>query len=206
MVGTPGYPWSPYSTPSTHEGEAQRSQLEAALVILREQRGQIAAEIGEYLYGLVIAGQMRDPVVLAACRRLYDHEQEMQRLEANLRALPPASVNQTPGYTPSVPARAPGMPGTNPPTPPSNDPAHLDAETLIAPIPRSNPPSPTRGKAADRQCTHCHMPVRATDTICPVCGKPVNEPAAAHSSQCNRCGTELRPQDKVCPVCGTART
>lgn len=149
MVGTPGagYPWPPYSSPpSTHEGESQRAQFEAALSFLREQRAQIAAEIGEYLYGLVIQGQVRDPVVLATCRRLYDHEQQMAQLEASIRALPVASppVGKPPGYTPIVapggpPGFAPGafgLPGTNPPPTPLPPASDDDGATVIAPISR----------------------------------------------------------------------
>src|ERR1700709_2324191 len=104
MAGMPGYPWQPYPSPSTQEGENQRAQLEATVRMLREQRPQIAAEIGEYLYSLVLPGQMRDPVVRAPCRRLYDHEQQLLQLEANLRALPVAPpVNQPPAYVSPVP-------------------------------------------------------------------------------------------------------
>jgi RNA polymerase subunit RPABC4/transcription elongation factor Spt4 len=284
MVGTPGagYPWPPYSPPSTHEGESQRAQFEAALSFLREQRAQIAAEIGEYLYGLVIQGQMRDPVVLATCRRLYDHEQQMAQLEASLRALPVASppVGQPPGYTPVVapgglPGFVPGafgLPGTNPPPTPLSSTSNEDGATMIAPIrppvrdarshdadatriapaasgasdshgsrsqsedaatlvqravPASHdaqPPAhhpadhdsadatliaPVRqpasaGKAGERLCTHCRMPLRANDATCPVCGKPVAAPATP-APQCRRCRTALRQQDAVCPVCGTPR-
>lgn len=282
MVGTPGagYPWPPYSSPpSTHEGESQRAQFEAALSFLREQRAQIAAEIGEYLYGLVIQGQVRDPVVLATCRRLYDHEQQMAQLEASIRALPVASppVGKPPGYTPIVapggpPGFAPGafgLPGTNPPPTPLPPASDDDGATVIAPISRpardagshdadatrvvpaasgagdshgsrsqseggetlvqravpashdSQPPAhhgdadatliaPVRrpapaGKAGERLCTHCRMPLRANDTTCPVCGKPVAAPAAP-APQCRRCRTALRQQDAICPVCGTPRT
>lgn len=284
MAGTPGYPWPPYPSPSTHEGENQRMQLEAALRALREQRAQIAAEIGEYLYGLVIQGQMRDPVVLATCRRLYDHEQQVAQLEANLNALQAASpIAQPPAFVSPVsvnqpPATPPGLPHVQPPAgqsvgshedpatiilssgrpsnetgalpvadadpgatrigppgsqesghgyaspggdaativhrassgapdaqPPALRPADLDSsETLIAPVRR--PESQTgRGKATERQCAHCHMPLRANDTICPVCGRPAVE-QAAQSPQCRRCGTELRAQDRSCPVCGTPRS
>src|SRR5207253_6809482 len=106
MAGTPGYPWPPYPSPSTQEGESQRTQLEAALRALHEQRTQIAAEIVEFLYGLVIPGQVRDPIVLAACRRLYDHEQQVAQLEASLNALQAAQpIGQSPGFVPPVPVK-----------------------------------------------------------------------------------------------------
>ena len=112
MAGTPGYPWPPYPPPSTHEGESQRAHLDATLRMLREQRPQIAAEIGEYLYSLVLQGQMRDPVVLATCRRLYDHEQQVLQVEASLRTLPAAPfVNQPPASVPPIPVN----PSTGPP-------------------------------------------------------------------------------------------
>lgn len=267
MAGTPGYPWPPYPSPSTHEGESQRMQLEAALRALRAQRAQIAAEIGEYLYGLVIQGQVRDPIVLATCRRLYDHEQQVAQLEASLSALQVAPIAQPPAFVPPVPVNQqptppPGLPPVQPPAArsagshespetiilPSGRPAHDsgalpvadadpgatriassgsqeggrgygapggDAATVVqrvsSGVPDAQPPArrpepqPGRGKATERQCAHCRMPLRANDTTCPVCGRPAAE-QAAQSPQCRRCGTELRPQDRSCPVCGTPRT
>jgi len=223
MAGTPGsgsgsgYPWPPYPLPSAQGVESQRAHLDAALHALREQRPQIAAEIGEYLYSLVLQGQMRDPIVVATCRRLYDHEQQVVQLEANLRAISSASP---PASVPPV-ANPPGLPPI---------PASLVSEesaTVVAPVGRSSPdadvtriapsshdtPSPRRpadrgagaAKPAERRCTHCRMPLRANDTSCPVCGRAVAD-QVAESPQCRRCGTELRPQDRACPVCGTPRT
>ncbi len=248
MAGTPGsggdanYPWPPYPSPSTQGGESQRAQLEAVLHVTREQRPQIAAEIGEYLYSLVLQGQLRDPIVLATCRRLYDHEQQVMQLEASLRAIPaaPAYSAPSPAYTPYAASTPPGMPsvpsvagseesativalpnrapdadathiqhappGSDDARPSVRRPAALDAgETQIAPIRRPEPVAPGAGKPAERRCTHCRMPLRANDTTCPVCGRPVAE-QAAESPQCRRCGTELRPQDRTCPVCGTPRS
>lgn len=192
MAGTPdsGYAWSPSPTPSTPGSESQRVQIEAALRILREQRLRIAAEIGEYLYSLVLQGQMRDPVVLAICRRLYDHEQEVVQMEATLRALPPAPPPVGNSYSPMSPL--PSSVGSE------------ESATLIAPPRRPEPVAPGAGKPAERRCTHCRMPLRANDTTCPVCGRAVTE-QSAESPQCRRCGTELRPQDRTCPVCGTPR-
>jgi RNA polymerase subunit RPABC4/transcription elongation factor Spt4 len=257
MAGTPGsgsgsgYSWPPYPSPSTQGGESQRAQLEAALHAAREQRPRIAAEIAEYLYSLVLQGQLRDPIVLATCRRLYDHEQQVVQLEANLRALaaappgsqPPAYASpqaaNTPPGLPPIPsslgseesatviapanraARATGSfaapdadatriryspPGSHDAPPPGLRPADLDSdETRIAPVRRPEPVAPGATKPAERRCTHCRMPLRANDTTCPVCGRPVVE-QAAESPQCRRCGTELRSQDRTCPVCGTPRT
>lgn len=213
MAGTPGYPWPPYPSPSTQEGEGQRAQLEAALRALRAQRPQIAAEIGEYLYGLVLQGQLRDPIVLATCRRLYDHEQQVLQLEANLRSLPVAPLNHPPAYVPPIPVNPP--PGSHDDgatvvaphdsQPPSFRPADLDSsETLIAPVRRPEPVTPGGGKTTERRCGHCRMPLRANDTTCPVCGRPAGEQPAP-AAQCRRCGTDLRPQDQSCPVCGTPR-
>jgi RNA polymerase subunit RPABC4/transcription elongation factor Spt4 len=284
MAGTPGYPWPTYPSPSTQEGESQRIQLEAALRALREQRTQIAAEIGEFLYGLVIQGQVRDPIVLAACRRLYDHEQQVAQLEASLNALQAAQpMGQTPAFVPSVPVNQPpgalsGLPPVQPPVrqsagghenletiilpsgrsshdsgalpavdrnlgatrigpsvpqeggreygvqggdaatvvqrvsspsrdvrPPALQPVDLESsETEIEPVRRPDP-LPGRGKATERQCAHCRMPLRANDTVCPVCGRPAAD-HVAQAPQCRRCGTELRPQDRSCPVCGTPRS
>lgn len=217
MAGTPGsgsdanYPWSPYPSPSAQGGESQRMQLEAALHALREQRPQIAAEIGEYLFSLVLQGQLRDPIVVATCRRLYDHEQQVVQLEANLRVLPAASM---PISQPSAAHRPPGLP----PIPASS--GSEDSATVIAPTGRSSRDAqPTRiapgtssndvsrptTKPVERRCSHCRMPLRANDTACPVCGRAVAE-QVAESPQCRRCGTELRSQDRTCPVCGTPRT
>jgi RNA polymerase subunit RPABC4/transcription elongation factor Spt4 len=97
-------------------------------------------------------------------------------------------------------------PGSDDARPPARRPAALDSgETLIAPVRRPEPVAPGTGKPAERRCTHCRMPLRANDTTCPVCGRPVAE-QAAESPQCRRCGTELRPQDRTCPVCGTPRS
>jgi RNA polymerase subunit RPABC4/transcription elongation factor Spt4 len=256
MAGTPGsgsgsgYSWPPYPSPSTPGGESQRAQLDAALRALREQRPQIAAEIGEYLYSLVLQGQLRDPIVLAACRRLYDHEQQVLQLEATLRALPvvpPQIPSPPPGIPPIVIASGreesatiissgsqasrdadatritPGtssgeMGGSDAVTrihhatpishdsqPPGVRPANLESgETVVAPVRRPGPAAPGVRKTAERQCTHCRMPLRASDTTCPVCGRPVEQ--VVESPQCRRCGTELRPQDRTCPVCGTPRS
>lgn len=222
MAGTPGYPWPPYPSPSTHGGEGQRAQLEAAIRALREQRPQIAAEIGEYLYSLVLQGQARDPIVLAACRRLYDHEQQVLQMEASLRALPTGQMNQPSGFVPPIPINP--LPQTGPSTgshddaatmiappdshdsqPPGFHSADLNAgETVIAPVRRPEPVTPGGGKTTERRCGHCRMPLRASDTTCPVCGRPAGE-QAAQATQCRRCGTDLRPQDQSCPVCGTPR-
>jgi len=192
MAGTPGsgYAWSPAPTPATPGGESQRAQLEAALRTLREQRPQIAAEIGEYLYSLVLQGQMRDPIVLAICRRLYDHEQQVMQIEAILRALPiaPPPVRQRLSPMPPLPSSV----------------GSEESATLIAPLRRPEPVAPGTEKPAERRCAHCRMPLRANDTTCPVCGRAIAEPPV-ESPQCRRCGTELRSQDRACPVCGTAR-
>jgi len=183
MAERPGssYAWSPAPMPATPGSESQRAQLETALRTLREQRPQVAAAIGEYLYSLVLQGQMRDPVVLAICRRLYDHEQQMMQVEAILRALPVA------------PSPLPSSVGSE------------ESATLIAPLHRPEPVAPGAGKSAERHCTHCRMPLRANDTTCPVCGRAIAEPPV-EPPQCRRCGTDLRTQDRICPVCGTPRT
>ena len=254
MVGTPGYPWPPFSAPLAGDGESQRVHLEAALRALREQRPQIAAEIGEFLYSLVLQGTLRDPVVLETCRRLYDHEQQVVALETSLRALsvaPPVSQSpvfqpapppsRPPGFTPGVPATGSEGPATviRPPAvedgatqisppgsrlgtgplsgvapyrdsrPPAPLPADLEGEgeTVISPVRRPDPApvaNPRATKGPERHCSHCRMPLRASDTVCPVCGRPAGEPAP-QALQCRRCGTELRAQDRSCPVCGTPR-
>ncbi len=137
MAGTPGsgsnYPWPSYPSPSVQGSESQRAQLEAALRALREQRPQVAAEVGEYLYSLVLQGQLRDPIVLATCRRLYDHEQQVMQLEANLRAIPvaPLPVGPPPAYLPPYAANQP--PGL-PPIPTSS--GSEESATRVAPINR----------------------------------------------------------------------
>jgi len=192
MGETPGsiYTWPPSPTPSTSGSESQRAQLDAALRTLREQRPQVAAEIGEYLYSLVLQGQMRDPIVLATCRRLYDHEQQMMQVEANLRALPVASppVGQPHSPMPPLPSSA----------------GSEESATLIAPTHQPKPVAPGAKKPVELCCIHCRMPLRTNDTTCPVCGRAVAE-QVAEPPQCRRCGTELRTQDRICPVCGTPR-
>ncbi len=180
-----------YPTPSAPGSESPRAHLEAAFSALREQRPQVAAEIGEYLYSLVLQGQLRDPIVLAACRRLYDHEQQMFQVEVNLRALPdtPPLVGQPHSSMPPLPSSV----------------GSEESATLIAPLRRPEPVAPGVGKPSERHCTHCRMPLRANDTMCPVCGRAIVEQSAA-SPQCRRCGTELRLQDRICPVCGIPRT
>jgi len=193
MAGMPnsGSARPPYPTPSAPGSESPRAHLEAAFSALREQRPQVAAEIGEYLYSLVLQGQLRDPIVLAACRRLYDHEQQMFQVEANLRALPdtPPLVGQPHSSMPPLPSSV----------------GSEESATLIAPLRRPEPVAPGVGKPSERHCTHCRMPLRANDTTCPVCGRAIAE-QVAESPQCRRCGTELRLQDRICPVCGIPRT
>ncbi|MGI8855488.1 MAG: hypothetical protein ACR2JW_07040 [Thermomicrobiales bacterium] len=212
MAGTPGYPWSPYPVPLTHEGESQRVQLEAALRMLREQRPQIAAEIGEYLYSLVLQGQMRDPIVLATCRRLYDHEQQVLQMEANLRALPVAPiVNQPLAFVPPIPV--------NPPPGPSHG-SEDDSATVIAPSGRSShdaaafsgmeadvdatrvaPPDshdaqPAALHAADLDAGETVIaPVRRPEPVTPGGGKTTER-------RCSHCRMPLRANDTTCPVCG----
>ncbi|MDQ2787301.1 MAG: zinc ribbon domain-containing protein, partial [Chloroflexota bacterium] len=192
MTGTPGsgYTWPPSPTPSTPGSESQRAQIEATLRTLREQRPQVAAAIGEYLYSLVLQGQMRDPIVLATCRRLYDHEQQIMQVEATLRALPAA--------LPPVGQPLSAMP------PLLSSVGSEESATLIAPPRRPEPVAPGAEKPAEQRCIHCRMPLRANDTTCPVCGHAIAE-QAIESPQCRRCGTGLRPQDRSCPVCGTPR-
>lgn len=216
MAGTPGYPWPPYPSPSTHEGESQRAQLDAALRALREQRPQIAAEIGEYLYSLVLQGQLRDPIVLATCRRLYDHEQQVLQLEANLRALPVAPpLNQPPAFVPPIPVNPP--PGVHPPPGPSTG-SHDDAATIIAPSGRSSHDS-AAFSAADPDATRIAppgshdaqspafrpadldsgetriAPVRRPEPVTPGGGKTTER-------RCGHCRMPLRANDTTCPVCG----
>ncbi len=183
MAGMPnsGSARPPYPTPSAPGSESPRAHLEAAFSALREQRPQVAAEIG----------QLRDPIVLAACRRLYDHEQQMFQVEANLRALPdtPPLVGQPHSSMPPLPSSV----------------GSEESATLIAPLRRPEPVAPGVGKPSERHCTHCRIPLRANDTTCPVCGRAIAE-QVAESPQCRRCGTELRLQDRICPVCGIPRT
>jgi RNA polymerase subunit RPABC4/transcription elongation factor Spt4 len=229
MAGTPGYPWPPYSSPSTHEGESQRVHLEAALRMLREQRPQIAAEIGEYFYSLVLQGQMRDPIVLATCRRLYDHEQQVLQVEANLRALPVAPlVNQPPAYVPPIPV--------NPPTGPATR-SHEDAATMVAPPGRSSyDPAAFSGMEADADATRVALPgsqesgdaatvMQRAGTgshdaqppalrpagldagepvIAPVRRPELGTPGGGKTTErrCSHCQMPLRANDTTCPVCG----
>ncbi len=223
MAGTPGqsYPWPPHPTPPTQEGESQQMQLEAALRSLREQRGQIAAEIGEYLYSLVLQGQLRDPVVVATFRRLYDHEQHVRELEANLRALPvaPTPVNQSSGFPAVHPVSPPpGMPAVGsedaatrvaPVGRSSHDSASLpilppDAdETRIQPASLSREPQPSSLLPAGHDHDHDSnanetmiAPVRRPEPVAPSGG------VKAAERRCTHCRMPLRANDVNCPVCG----
>lgn len=194
MAGTPGYgPWPPYTAPATQE--AQRAQLDALLRTLHEQRPTLAAEIAGYLYGLVMQGQLRDPVVIGAFRRLYEHDQQIRQAETALRTLSTAYPLGSP-----LPAYAPQPSWTPPTTPAPSEPPASRAEQARPP---ALPPDAERPVA--RLCVHCKTPLRAKDTICPVCGLPAAQPAA-DVTNCQRCGTELKATDRACPVCGTPRT
>jgi RNA polymerase subunit RPABC4/transcription elongation factor Spt4 len=219
MAGTPGYgPWPPYNASATPEG--QRAQLEATVRALREQRPGIAAEIAEFLYGLVMQQQMRDPLVISAFRRLYDHDQQIQQAEAGLRALstsyPPAvpsqsyapqqynqqaynappsvspPLSQQQAWTPPVPPQSvPG--GMTPSVVPGNE-EMLDTRPAAQPTPIAPPPSiqPQPSNYTSQDATR---PAKAP------------QPASAAPKQgtdrvCMHCKTPLRPKDTTCPVCG----
>lgn len=200
MAGTPGYgAWPPYTAPTTQE--AQRAQLEAMLRTLYEQRPALAAEIAAYLYGLVMRGQLRDPVVVAAFRRLYEHDQQIQQTEAGLRTLSTASpaANPLPAYAPPPSWSPPAVPP--PSVPPASD---AEPDRLPALPPDAAPAPAVAGKPGERVCVHCKTPLRAKDTICPVCGLPADRPAVV-DARCHRCGNELKASDRACPVCGMPR-
>jgi RNA polymerase subunit RPABC4/transcription elongation factor Spt4 len=206
MGGTPGYgPWSPYGGNATPE---QRAQLEAMLRTLRDQRPAVIAEIGEYLYGLVMRGQLGDQIVIGAFRRLYDHDQQIQQTEAGLRALstsyPSVSASPAsyappyaqPAYSapPVVSAQPRQAPGWSPPasTPPPSVPAGMTPSVAsdderIDTRPASSGPSSrdaTRPAALRQPEAAPTVPKRATDRVC------------------MHCKTPLRPKDTICPVCG----
>lgn len=212
MAGTPGYPWSPYPMPSTQEGESQRALLEATLRNLREQRPQIAAEVGEYLYSLVIQGQMRDPVVLATCRRLYDYEQQVLQLEANLHALPAAPPPAQPIYVPVPPIPVNPPPGT----PPGS---HDDSATVIAPPGSQESQRGFGSQGADaativqRPATGSHdsqpslrpADLDSSETVIAPVRRPEPMPHGGGKTterRCGHCRMPLRANDTTCPVCG----
>jgi RNA polymerase subunit RPABC4/transcription elongation factor Spt4 len=204
MAGTPGYgPWPPYGASTTPE--AQRAQLEATLRALRDQRPVIVAEIGEYLFSLVMQQQVRDPVVIAAFRRLYDHDQQIQQAEAGLRAIsasyPPVSqpptpygaasynpsaynppLSQQPSWTPPVSAPPPSGPG-------NMTPSVVPSEELLDTRPAVQPPKP-------------HSSQDDTRPAVPRPPQPASAPAAGMDRVCMHCKTPLRPKDTTCPVCG----
>ncbi len=210
MAGTPGsgsgssYAWQPYPSPSLQGGDSQRLHLEAALRALREQRPQIAAEIGEYLYSLVLQGQLRDPIVVATCRRLYDYEQQVTQLEANLRAIPAVSmpIGQPPASVPPAANHPPGLPPI--PASPGGD----DSATVVAPAGRSSHdadvtrivPGTSSGDAGrQRGAPSSHdvpSPRRPADR-----GAGAAKPA---ERRCTHCRMPLRANDTSCPVCGRA--
>jgi RNA polymerase subunit RPABC4/transcription elongation factor Spt4 len=211
MAGSPGYgPWPPYNASATPEG--QRAQLEAILRALHEQRPQIVAEIGEYLYSLVMQQQLRDPVVVSAFRRLYDHDQQIRQAEAGLRTLsvsyPP--VNQPQSYAPpaySSPSYNPPpvspplsqQPGWTPPVsaPPSsaapgND-EMIDTRRAGQPAAVARPPS-NQVASDDFDSQEATRPARPRQEPAP--------PRQATDRVCMHCKTPLRPKDTICPVCG----
>ncbi len=219
MAGTPGYgPWPPYNASATPEG--QRAQLETTVRALREQRAGIAAEIAEFLYGLVMQQQLRDPLVISAFRRLYDHDQQIQQAEAGLRALstsyPPAGTPQSyapPAYTSpvsnSLPPVSPALsqpPVWTPPITPQNVPGGVtpsvvpgneemvDTRPAAQPTPIPRPPS-TPPPASNYTSQDATRPAK------------VQQPASGAPKQgtervCIHCKTPLRPKDTTCPVCG----
>jgi RNA polymerase subunit RPABC4/transcription elongation factor Spt4 len=219
MAGTPGYgPWPPYNPSATPE--AQRAQLEAMLRALHEQRPGVLAEIGEYLYSLVMRQQMRDPVVINAFRRLYDHDQQIQQTEAGLRALsvsyPPMRQPQSylpPAYTPQSYNPPSVSPQPNPPSawippaspPPPSVPGGMtpsvlpDNEELLTrpaahPTPILRPPSlaPNPDAYGSQEATRPAMPRQPEPAV----------PPQSKDRVCMHCKNPLRPTDTTCPVCG----
>jgi len=198
-----GVSWPPPIAAIPGRDDAPVSQ--DALRRLREQRAATAQAIAESLYQMVMRGQMRDPAVVAACRPLYEMTQQIARMEAAL------------GTSGAGPLSAAGSYGdVVAPTPAGQRPAWQVEPAGVG----AAPSAAARGAlAADRVCSHCQMPLKATDHACPVCGRDTADavsPAAASApvrmasspthTHCHRCSTSLRPQDRVCPVCGSAQT
>ncbi len=107
MPEYPGASWPPPIAGTPGRDDAPVSQ--DALRRLREQRAATAQGIADYLYRMVMSGQMRDPAVVAACRPLYEMEQQISRMEAALGTSGSASpvvgnrgeVVVTPGQRPA---------------------------------------------------------------------------------------------------------
>ncbi len=201
IAGTPGRDDAPVS--------------QDALRRLREQRAATAQGIAEYLYRMVMSGQVRDPAVVAACHPLYEVEQQILRMEAALgtsgSGAPSVVGNRGEGVLPTPPGQYSVW--QSEPTGGSVSPGRSASASSD-----SQPTQSARGThVADRVCSHCRMPLKATDRACPVCGRDTADAvslasvsatakAVASPSHCHRCSTMLRPQDRVCPVCGSAQT
>jgi len=219
-------------------GEAPPS--EAALRALRQGRAETAQRIGEHLYRMIMGGLLHDPAVIAACRPLYEMEQQILRMEAALgtsgvgaspltqtalpvvaasssssssSSSPPAAMtNRDEMSTAITPGQRPAWQSGPPAGASSGD--HAEDASHTSSSSSSSSARHTHGghgpHAADRLCGHCRMPLKATDRLCPVCGRDTADAVSlattpAESTNCVRCHTVLRPHDHLCPVCGTAR-
>jgi len=152
---------------------------------LREGRAEIAQRIGEHLYRMIMGGLLHDPAVIAACRPLYEMEQQILRMEAALgtsgagaspltqTALPVVAASLSPvqdreekatAITPGQrPAWQSGPPAGASSGEQSDDASHASSS--------SSAHHAHGAHTADRLCGHCRMPLKATDRTCPVCGR-----------------------------------
>ena len=224
------------SIAGTHSGDGEVLPSEAALRALREGRAEIAQRVGEHLYHMIMGGLLHDPAVIAACRPLYEMEQQILRMEAVLGtagagagassltqtalpvvAAPLSSLSSPPAAIVdrdemSTAVTTPGQRPAWQSGSPAGASSEGHADDAFHTSSSSSPAHHTHGAhAADRLCGHCRMPLKATDRLCPVCGRDTADAVSltatpAQSTNCDRCSTVLRPHDHLCPVCGTART
>jgi len=232
------FPPSAASVAGAHHGDGgEAPPSEAALRALRQGRAETAQRIGEHLYRMIMGGLLHDPAVIAACRPLYEMEQQILRMEAALGttgagagASPPTQTALPVVAAPSsssspmqdreemstaiTPGQRPAWQSGPPAGASSGD--HVEDASHTSSSSSSPSPSPSSVRhmhgahAADRLCGHCRMPLKATDRLCPVCGRDTADAVSlattpAESTNCVRCHTVLRPHDHLCPVCGTAR-
>lgn len=158
-MSAPPY-WS-NQPPHAGPGGESPAALDANLRALREERGRLAAGIGEQLFRMVMSGQVRDPAVIAVCRPLYEIEQQMFRVEAALATYGSQGSHGSQGAQPVHGAPPPASgPGARQPWESGGD---------------ASPAAPAHGAASrqfTRQCAHCRTPLRVSDATCPVCGHP----------------------------------
>ncbi len=154
-MSAPPY-WS-NQPPNAGPGGESPAALDANLRALREERGRLAAGVGEQVYRMVMSGQVRDPAIIAVCRPLYEIEQQMFRVESALRTYGSHGSQPAPDALPPISGPGARQPWESGPTAPAQ------AAPVAAPYGSAS-------RQFTRQCARCRTPLRASDAVCPVCG------------------------------------